>query len=54
MAGKSKKYTTLAPTYPTAPTVGGVSTHGAVGGQPGKKGMSKKQANKNSKGKMVA
>lgn len=54
MGGKSRQYTTLAPTYPVAPTVGGVSTHHVIGGQPGKKGMSKKAAKRNNKGKMSA
>lgn len=58
-ANKSKPYrgpgyTTLAPTYPVAPTLAGTSTHYVVGGQPGKSGMTKKAAKKNTKGKMIA
>jgi hypothetical protein len=52
MGGKSRQYNTLASTFPVAPTTGGVSTHGVVGGQPGKKGMSKKKAKLNNKGKL--
>ncbi|HYT44973.1 MAG TPA: hypothetical protein VEP90_21780 [Methylomirabilota bacterium] len=51
---RGPNYTTLAPTYPVAPTLAGTSTHHVIGGQPGKAGMTKKAAKKNNKGKMVA
>jgi hypothetical protein len=53
MARKSRQYTTHANTYPTVPTKGGAVIQDVVGGQPGKKGMSKKKAKTNTKGKMV-